>query len=71
MIRSDGIPPEYYDLGYLFGLIYHRRHPGTVLVRTRLLISSDGITVVDLVRNWGLHLRGIQTTHTRSRLELK
>jgi hypothetical protein len=71
MYDSTGLPPEHYDLVYLFGVFHDTRHPGMLLVRTRSMVSYDEISVVDLVRDWGLHLRGIQTTQTWPRLELK
>src|SRR5271169_3826287 len=71
MSRTDGLPPELYDSVYSFGVVHHTPHPGMLLVRTRHKISYDGITVVDLVRNWELRLRGIQTTQTRPRLDLR
>lgn len=69
MYDSDGLPPDLYDLVYSFGVIHDTPHPGMLLARTRRMVSYDEITVVDLVRDWGLHLRGIQTTHTWPRLE--
>jgi hypothetical protein len=71
MRRTNGLPLEHYDSVYSFGVVHHTRHPGMLLVHTRHMVSYDGITAMELVKNWRLHPSGIQTIHTRPLLELR